>query len=183
MLPQIAPSGHTSGAQDLSSAGPATEWSSSCHPHLTDGEMQTPARGHTTSPGFPLCPQQGGRTRLGLRGPSLGGGWLRPRRRELPIWSLRASSLRARFGTAAPPKVHGETWGLHSPGPLPTQAPPGPHILWGSLGWYPGPPPTYTMDSSICLDTHMAPGREFKVWALKDLRNHLTPSLFPRWED
>ena len=38
--------------------------------------------------------------------PQRGGGWLRPRRREVPIWSLRASSLRARFGTAAPPKGH-----------------------------------------------------------------------------
>lgn len=51
-----------------------------------------------------------------LREPSLGGGRFWRCRRELPIWSLRASSLRARFGTVAPPKGHSETQGLHDTG-------------------------------------------------------------------
>lgn len=104
------------------------------------------------SPGVPPGPQQGGRTQLGLRASLLEGGWLWPRRRELPIWSLRASSLRARFGTAAPPKGCGGTQG-HPP-----------------LGLSPPRVPTSSRDASAgtysppCQHTPWAP---VSIWACR----------------
>lgn len=108
LLPETALRTSAPSSRELSMPSQTAEWMGSCYPHLIDWEAEAPeqrAQPKVTrcSPGFPFCYQQGGRTRLGLCLLSLGGGWLRPRRRELPIWSLRASSLRARFGTVAPP--------------------------------------------------------------------------------
>lgn len=125
-----------------------------------EADREAEAREHRAGPrpgsrggplGFLFCPQQGGRTRPGLRVPSLGAGWLRPRRRELPIWSLRASSLRARFGTAAPPKEHQGAGGLCSPGVLPGQTPLRPNTLWGSLRRVPSSSTNTTGSCTPCF--------------------------------
>lgn len=149
----------------------AAEWMGSCCPHLIDGKTEAPE--HRAQPKvprwppvFPGCSQQGGRTRLGLRLLSCGAGWLRPRRRELPIWSLRASSLRARFGTVAPPEGDGDTQGLHYPGSS------GQTSL-GKLQMvptFPCPRPLpfpYALGFGVHLGMKVALGRrEFQVWKL-----------------
>lgn len=144
---------------------------------------QSPAKVTRCTPGFLLCPQQGGRTRLGLRAASLGGGWPRPRRRELPIWSLRASSLRARFGTAAPPGEHSDRDSRPcSLGPLPAQTHQRPHTLWGSLRW--APAPQHTPRAPAPIGTYGWPQEEnskFGNW--EDVTIASQHILFQRWED
>lgn len=112
--------------------------------------------------------------------PQRGGGWLRPRRREVPIWSLRASSLRARFGTAAPAKGHTvRLEAIISLGLAPSpQAHQGPSSLWGSLRHPPCPTPTPSaMNTTGPQDTSGSAGG-FKK-RIPGLRNRKIVELSP----